>query len=226
MKSNIKNIRSLMFVCLFFVCAFSQANALARVSQKPENLHQLGTMLHVGDVIFIRVTPVPFEKVAEATGSWTNHVGVVIDVSGKDPVIAESTFPLSRTTSLSRFVARSEKGRVAVGRLSQALTEDQQHKITKASRKRLGIRYDTGFNLHSSGQFCSRFVREILSEATGIQVGKIETFRELLSNNPKADLVFWSAWYFGRIPWERETITPASLMQSTQLWTVFDGHAT
>ena len=49
----------------------------------------------------------PFRRVAAATNSWTNHVGIVVDTSGDQPQIAESTFPLSRITPLSRFAARS-----------------------------------------------------------------------------------------------------------------------
>jgi len=37
----------------------------------------------------------------------------------------------------------------------------------------------TGFDLHSPGQFCSRFVREVLLEATGVEVGEVETFGAL-----------------------------------------------
>ncbi|MBN3821173.1 hypothetical protein G3N57_33685, partial [Paraburkholderia sp. Se-20369] len=64
--------------------------------------------------MFIRVPARPFREVADATGSWTNHVGIVVDTSGAEPVVAESTFPWAKLTPLSRFVARSEGGRVAL----------------------------------------------------------------------------------------------------------------
>ena len=38
--------------------------------------------LQVGDIVFTRIGAYPFRKVAEATGTWTNHVGIVLDVSG------------------------------------------------------------------------------------------------------------------------------------------------
>src|SRR4051812_46653168 len=38
--------------------------------------------LRVGDLVFIRIAFRPFLEVADATNSWTNHVGVVVDVSG------------------------------------------------------------------------------------------------------------------------------------------------
>lgn len=184
----------------------------------------LRPQLQVGDLVFIRVTALPFRKVAAATGSWTNHVGIVIDAAGPEPLIGESTFPVSKATPLTRFVARSEDGRVAVARLSTPLDDAQRAQIRAAAEARMGIAYDTGFNLHSRKQFCSRYAREVLAEATGTSIGEIETFAHLLERNPEAGLGFWRVWYFGRIPWTRETVTPASLLQSPRLRSVFDGH--
>lgn len=183
----------------------------------------LGGQLEVGDVVFIRVKPLPFRKVAAATGSWTNHVGVVVDTAGTEPVIMESTFPFSKKTPLSTFVARSESGRVAVTRLNRALSEPERHSIQQAAAKRSGIFYDTGFNLHSSRQFCSRLVREVIDEAVGVKLGSVDTFSTLLGRNTNADQRFWKIWFFGNIPWARETVTPASILESPALHRVFDG---
>ncbi len=189
------------------------------------NIRAIAPTLNVGDVVFIRVAAKPFREVAAATDSWTNHVGIVINTAGVEPLIAESTFPLSRTTQLSKFVARSEGGRVAVARLKAPLTRQQQQQIVAAAERRNGVFYDTGFDLHSRRQFCSRYVREVLAEATGIQVGEVVTFAELLTRRPQTDLGFWRVWYFGQIPWQRETVTPASLLRSAELVPVFDGTA-
>lgn len=188
-------------------------------------LPSISAVLQIGDVVFIRVPAKPFREVADASGSWANHVGVVVDAAGLDPLIAESTFPFSRTTRLSRFVARSEGRRVAVSRLVAEPDEAQKAGIQSAARQRQGVLYDTGFDLHSPRQFCSRFVREVLQQATGVAVGQTETFSELLARRPGASLGFWRVWYFGRIPWGRETVTPASLLASDALRPVFDGTA-
>lgn len=179
--------------------------------------------LAVGDLVFIRVPYKPFREVAAATGSWTNHVGVVVSTEGGQVQVAESTLPLSRVTSLERFVQRSEGGRVAVRRLAEPLSPQQAGRVAAAAQARLGVRYDTGFDLHSGGQFCSRFVHEVLLEATGVRVGQVQTFAQLLNERPEAGLGFWRVWYFGRIPWQRETVTPASVLGSPALQTVFDG---
>ncbi|WP_234413649.1 YebB family permuted papain-like enzyme [Ideonella sp. A 288] len=186
-------------------------------------LAELTPRLAVGDLVFIRVGARPFVEVAAATGSWTNHVGVVVDTTGAEPVIAESTVPWSRLTPLSRFAGRSQDGRVAVAPSAAPLSTDQQRRVAEAAQRRLGTWYDTGFDLHSRRQFCSRFVREVLAEATGVQVGEVETFGQLLERHPEADQRFWTLWYLGSIPWQRETVTPASVLHSPRLVAVFDG---
>ena len=221
-------LRLVAAVCLSAICGCVQAqatNSVEAASTPRQTVSQLGRDLNVGDVVFIHVSPLPFEKVSAATQSWVNHVGIVADVSGSEPIIAESTFPRSRTTTLSRFVKRSKYGQVAIARLDMPLTEQQRHEVSRASNRRLGIFYDTGFNLNSQRQFCSRFVREVLAEATGVTVGEVETFETLLNSNPHTDLAFWRLWYLGSIPWERKTVTPASLLNSYRLNVVFDGFA-
>lgn len=188
------------------------------------DLQQLAAMLEVGDVVFIHVPVLLFKKISSTTESWTNHLGIVVDVSGKEPIIGESRVPFSGTTTLSPFIRRSEAGRVEVKRLKTPLTDKQKKNILVAAKKRSWILYDTGFNLHSKRQFCSRYVREILEEATGTRVGDIENFKTLLNKNPNADLKFWKLWFLGNIPWERETVSPGSLLKSEALHTLFDGN--
>ena len=134
-------------------------------------VHDLGRQLKVGDAVFIRIPLLPFRKVADTTSSWTNHVGIVVDISGGEPVIAESRVPFSGTTSWSRFVRRSDGGRVALARLKVGLDNSEQEQLRQAARRRYGVLYDTGFNLHSRKQFCSRFVREVVYEAKGVELG-------------------------------------------------------
>ena len=43
-----------------------------------EPIVELARSLQVGDIVFTRIGAYPFRKVAEATGTWTNHVGIEI----------------------------------------------------------------------------------------------------------------------------------------------------
>jgi hypothetical protein len=112
---------------------------------------------------------------------------------------------------------RSHGGDFVVRRLPRVLSEADQIKLRAAADKRMGTFYHTGFALRSNRQFCSKFVHEVLDEACGEKIGEIETFATLLARNPQASLNFWRVWYFGRIPWQRETITPDSLLRSSRL---------
>ena len=188
-------------------------------------VRELGKQLQIGDAVFIRIPKPPFTKVATTTSSWTNHVGIVTDVSGSEPVIGESRVPLSGETAWSRFVGRSDAGRVAITRLRVPLDGQQRVKPRQAVAVRRNILYDTGFDLHSRRQFCSRYVREVLRDAAGVELGEVESFSTLLNRNPEADLRFWKIWYFGQIPWQRETVTPASLLRDSRMQMVFDGFA-
>lgn len=185
----------------------------------------LAATLQPGDVVFIRVSAKPFREVAAVTNSWTNHVGVVTGTENGEAMIGESTFPFSRTTTLTRFIGRSEGGRVAVMRLKNGLTADQQERLRAAVKERAGIFYDTGFDLHSRREFCSRYVREVLQQATGVTVGEVVTFTTLLQRQPGTKLGFWKVWYFGHIPWKRETVTPASLLNSPAMKPIYDRQA-
>jgi hypothetical protein len=184
---------------------------------------ELEGSLRAGDIVFTRIAGPPFRQIADATGTWTNHVGIVVGFDRAGAVVAESRVPLSRRTKFARFVRRSADGRVAVLRLPRPLREEEIRRLQTETGCRMGRLYDTGFNLRSRRQFCSRFVREVLQESTGEVVGDVMTFRDLLERKPDADLRLWKAWYFGRIPWERMTVTPASLYTSPSLRVVFDG---
>jgi hypothetical protein len=188
-----------------------------------KQITELESGLRVGDIVFTRIGNPPFTQIAAATGTWTNHVGIVVGFNWLGAIVAESRVPLSRRTRFRRFVQRSADGRVAILRLPRTLTEEEAELLRRSMRRRLGRLYDTGFDLRSRRQFCSRFVREVLQESTGEAIGEVQTFRALLERNPAADLRLWKMWYFGRIPWDRTTVTPESLYTSHSLRTVFDG---
>lgn len=185
-------------------------------------LEQATSQVQPGDLVFIRIDVLPFRQVAEATGTWTNHVGIVLSNDGTNVTVAESTFPRSRTTTLAAFVKRSERRRLAVVRLRTPPDSAQMERIVAASRQRLGIHYDTGFDLYSRGQFCSRFVHEILQQAMGITVGEVTDFGTLLKQRPDTSQTFWKVWYLGSIPWQRRTVTPASELNSPLVAPVLD----
>jgi hypothetical protein len=73
----------------------------------PDRCHSL----ELGDLFFIRVPVRPFREVASATVRGPTMSGVVVDMAHQEPLIAESTFPLSTddaTVALRRALGRGE----------------------------------------------------------------------------------------------------------------------
>jgi hypothetical protein len=89
----------------------------------------------------------------------------------------------------------------------------------------MGVAYDSGFRYDSRLQYCSKFVYDSYLEATGQPVGRLETFRDVLVENPRAPVGFWRAWFFGRIPWDRRCVTTVSQIRAPNLFTVFDSES-
>lgn len=175
-----------------------------------------------GDIIFIRVPNFLYRRVADTTMSWTSHVGFVYGRENGEWIIAESSFPLSKKCGLKRFIERSENALISVRRLEDSLTEDQLEALREAADRRMKKRYHLGFRYDSQKEFCSKFVHDVFNEAMGIKIGEFETFRDLIHRNPDSPMFFWKTWFFGFVPWDRRTITPASLYESNILTTVYD----
>lgn len=170
-----------------------------------------------GDIVFTCIGAALFGQISTASQCWSNHVGIIIGHNGEDYLVAESRVPLSTVTTLSLFIQRSAEQRYAVRRLRGGLTVEQKLAIMEQIPARLNKFYHTGFKYESSRQFCSKFVFDIYKEALCIPIGDVETFEELLNSNPNAKLTFWKLWFLGSIPWERKTVTPASLWQHPNL---------
>lgn len=178
----------------------------------------------VGDVVFTSIGTELFRQITSASLCWSNHVGMIVGHNGEDYLIAESRVPLSTTTTLSRFIARSSDNRYSVRRFSHTLTSEQKSALVAEVPARLNKFYHTGFNYESSRQFCSKFVFDIYQSALSVQIGELETFKELLTKNPNAKLNFWKLWFIGQIPWERKTVTPASLWHHPELSLIYRSH--
>ena len=191
-----------------------------------ENLSRALPLLREGDIIFIsRFNPL-YRRIAETSGSWESHVGILLRNSRGAWTVAQSTIPVSNVVPLERFVGASDKGRFLVRRLCGGLPADAVERLRASTARRMGVVYDSGFNYDSSRQYCSKFVFDCFREVTGQKVGKVETFSEMLAENPAAPIAFWRAWFLGRIPWERRCVTTTSQLHSPNMATVFDSEKT
>jgi hypothetical protein len=178
--------------------------------------------LQPGDILFLDIGNLLYREVAYASSSWTSHVGICFRDEGGNWVVAESTVPRSRIAPLERYLGKTADERIAVRRLRGGLEHEQVTRLRAAAEARLGRPYHLGFNFDSNWLFCSKFVYEVYREALGVEVGRMQAFRELFTAHPNPRLWFWRVWYFGSIPWGRRTLTPESQYSDPQLETVLE----
>ena len=176
--------------------------------------------LQSGDVIFIAIHSPVYQMIARTAQSWDSHVGIIFRDANGELVVAESRVPFCAYTTLDKFLARSVNGQFAIRRLHDALTGEQAAQLRAECDRRMGGIYHLGFDFDAPRQFCSKLVYETYRAALGIEVGRLETFREMLASNPAAPVGFWRLWFFGFIPWNRRTVTPTSQLRSSVLKTV------
>lgn len=188
------------------------------------SLTQRDHLLRDGDVIFSSIPNPLYQRIADATGSTASHVGILFRREDGSWWVAESKVPCVRYSTLDNFIGRSISEWHVVRRLHQPLTPVQAAALRQECDKRMGLLYHTGFRYESKRMFCSKFVHEVFRDALGVEVGRVETFGELLQRHPATSLRFWKIWFFGRIPWNRLTVTPASQLESSALTTVFESH--
>lgn len=180
------------------------------------------SLLAEGDLIFLDIPNLLFRQVAAGTDSWTSHVGIAFKDENGDWIVAESTVPLSRKTPLCAFLSRSSKHIFEVKRLSRPLTTMEINVLRQTASSMMNRLYNLGFDFDSKQFFCSKFVY-LTFQSIGIEVGHLEEFRQLLEKNPDATLTFWKLWFIGSIPWNRRTVTPASQLNDSKLFTVLRG---
>ena len=177
--------------------------------------------LQSGDIVFIAVRSPIYRMIARTAQSWDSHVGIIFREADGSLTVAESRVPVCAWTTLEKFLARSANGQFAIRRLHGGLMDGQATQLRAACDRRMGHAYHLGFDFDAPGQqFCSRFVYETYRETLGIEVGHLETFRDLLTKNPAAPVGFWKLWFCGFIPWNRRTVTPTSQLRSSALHTI------
>lgn len=184
--------------------------------------HHIESLLEPGDVLFTSIPNFLYRRVAKATGSTTSHVGIAFYDPDAGWLVAESAVPTVRYSPIADFISRSDNGWLVVRRMRGGLSAKQVASLRHECNVRMGKFYHFGFHYGSPRQFCSKFVYETYLAALRVEVGTLESFRALLNSLPNTPLWFWRLWFFGRIPWTRLTVTPASQLRSNHLETVWE----
>ncbi len=211
----------LKFTAVFLITSFLSLIAFA--NDKP-SVHCQDSLkiIEEGDVVYISNHNYLFRQVEKDTMTWASHVGIAFkDPKNKDWMVYESTWPKSKLTPICDFLARSFEEKLEIKRLNRKLIPAEIRVMKMAATNMFGLSYDQGFDyVDAKTSFCSKYVFKTF-QTININVGVLETFQSLLDKNPSMDLTFWKAWFFGSIPYERLTITPASQILDSQFTTVY-----
>ncbi len=182
----------LLFGIVVFIGMSWSFPALAdahKFSSWPEACSTAEKVVAEGDIIFLDSPNFLFREVAASTNSWTSHVGIVFKSNGKW-IVSESTIPLSKDSGLCDFLEKSANYRFEIKRLNRSLEPFEIVKMRKTAISLLGEFYTLGFNFDSKKLFCSK-LGYLTYKSVNIEVGKIQSFRQLLSEMPTHSLDFW-----------------------------------
>lgn len=177
-----------------------------------------------GDLVFLDIPVGLFRQVAATSHSWTSHVGIVFRGQDGKWIVADSSVPVSRERPLCDFLKKSAKYKFEIRRPIHPPTAAEINIMKMSAKSMLNRFYDLGFNFDSKRLFCSKFVY-LVYKSIGTEVGRLQTFKDLLDEKPPASAIrFWKFWFFGRIPFERRTITPASQLNDLKFTTILKGN--
>lgn len=217
-------IKLLLSVMVFSFASVGFSDASSEIHGKKGNgpvCLKAQNYIAEGDVVFTSNHNYLFRRVERDTKTWSSHVGVAFKSDAGQWVIYESTWPKSKITPLCEFMQRSYQDRVEIKRLSTGIVDSQVRVMKMAATRQLGLPYDQGFDYSDDKKsFCSKFVYNVY-KSVSIEMGSLHTFQEVLDENPDMDLGFWKTWFFGRIPYQRVTISPAQQIRDTKYVSVF-----
>lgn len=137
-------------------------------------------------------------------------------------IVYESTVPQSRKVTLCRFLKKAKKWHYAILRPNFNVKFDDLADVRRLLEQRLGVSYDLGFDYESEKLFCSKMVYDVYRKVFDIEIGSIKTFQQIFEENPESSLSFWNIWFFGKIPWERRTVTPKDQFYDGDLFIIYN----
>lgn len=177
-------------------------------------------LFHQGDIIFQTSLSDQSKAIQLATHSEYSHCGI-IDKEGAKYYVVEAVQPVKKTP-LVKWIDRGEKKQFVVKRLKDAqniLTPEALSKMHQIENTFLGKDYDKYFNWTDEQIYCSELVWKVYKSATGLEVGKLQTFKDL---DLSSDIVEQKLHerYGDTVPLNDTVISPGSIFNSELLVTV------
>jgi Permuted papain-like amidase enzyme, YaeF/YiiX, C92 family len=192
--------------------------------------------LQNGDIVFHTSRSSQSSAILFASRSPYSHMGIIeLDAMG-NAFVREATGPV-KLTPIDEWIKRGLGGRIMIKRL-EGLLPDQAKKILAAAHKYDGLPYDIFFLPDREHIYCSELVRLAFEDAAKIEVGKIQTVRELNVNGFLAQRLIkrrWTKHPLCQVTGEtfescypkildQTLVTPASIAEDNRLKIIFSNY--
>jgi uncharacterized protein YycO len=211
----------LLFVILIASAVFIYSGLHQMSAEDKEvNPADLGVELRNGDIIFQTSLSAQSKAIQLATKSKYSHMGMLYQDEGQWYVY-EAVQPVKKTP-IAKWIARGENGHYVIKRLKnseQVLTPETLKKMKAAGEKYKGKDYDIYFGWSDEKIYCSELVWKIYKEATGIEIGKLQTLEDFDLSHPAVQKKMKER-YGNAVPENELVISPAAMFNSVELETV------
>jgi Permuted papain-like amidase enzyme, YaeF/YiiX, C92 family len=195
-----------LVLCIFSGCHPEKTAAAPPAGYEPR----------AGDFVFQSLPHDPLVDAIEgSSGSPFSHCGIV-KRSGGQWVVIEAIGPVKETT-LSWWIAQGREGAFTACRLREPLAQ-KIPAIISAAEKYEGRPYDIHYDMDDEKIYCSELLYKAVRDATGRKLGKIRKLGEL-NWQPYEQVIRHIE--NGKLPLDREMITPRDFCEAPELQQVF-----
>lgn len=178
--------------------------------------------LRDGDIIFQTSLSAQSKAIQLATHSKYSHVGIVYK-KGNNWLVYEAVQPV-KTTPLEKWIARGKDKHYVVKRLKNSekvLTSAVIDQMQQEGMKYKGKDYDIYFGWSDEKIYCSELVWKIYNDATGIELGQLQTLSDFDLSHPEVKKKMKER-YGNKLPENEKVISPAAIFDSDKLETIIE----
>lgn len=190
--------------------------------------------LRSGDILFQESGSGQTMAIALASRSLYTHTGIVEMHANGQAYVVEAAQSV-QSTPLGAWIARGTAGRITVKRV-RGLSEESAKKVLSAAHTYDGRPYDFFFHEDAETIYCSELVRRAFDEGAGIELGHMQSPRDLDIDNAAVRKIIEARWRKHplclkqgaasfdacyKIILDQRLVTPAAIARDGQLETLF-----
>lgn len=213
-----KIYKLLVLVCVLFIFSCnSDNNSQEAISKSTSEIIINQKPFQDGDIIFQTSKSNQSKAIQLATNSKYSHMGIVYIIDG-NIMVYEAVQPV-KLTPINKWIKRGKDGDYVLKRLknsSEILTQEVKKEMKSLGEKYMGKNYDIHFDWSDDKIYCSELVWKIYKEATGVEIGKLQTLSEFDLSSPIVKQKMKER-YGDNIPLDEVVISPVAMFDSEKL---------